>query len=85
VVCCACVRWNLAPFDHRLETIDACERIFRDTHTRCSIDNIGLARHREGLELIRIGPAAELRLLRRQWLAAEEVAAIADRLALERR
>lgn len=57
VICCACVKWNLVPFDTRLETIDACERLFRGTHTRYSTDNIGLARHREGLELIRIGPA----------------------------
>ena len=57
VVCCACVRWNLVPFDTRLEIIDACERIFRETRTRFSTDNIGLARHREGLELIRIGAA----------------------------
>lgn len=57
VVCRACARWNLVPFDTRLETIDAAERLFRDTHTRYSTDNIGLARLREGLELVRIGPA----------------------------
>jgi hypothetical protein len=55
VVCRACAKWNLVPFDTRLETIDACERIFRDTRTRYSTDNIGLARVREGLDLIRIG------------------------------
>lgn len=57
VVCTACVKWNLVPFDSRLEAIDRCEQLFRDTHTRYSTDNIGLARHREGLELIRIGAA----------------------------
>ncbi len=57
VICHACVKWNLVPFDMRLEIIDACERVFRETRTRFSTDNIGLARHREGLELIRIGPA----------------------------
>ena len=57
VICCACVKWNLVPFDSRLETIDFCERLFRETRTRYSTDNIGLARHREGLEMIRIGPA----------------------------
>jgi len=57
VVCPSCAKWNLVPFDNRLETIDACERIFRDTRTRFSTDNIGLARVREGLELVRIGPA----------------------------
>jgi hypothetical protein len=57
VICRGCVRWNLVPFDSRLETIDVCERIFRDTHSRFSTDNIGFAKHHEGLELIRIGPA----------------------------
>jgi hypothetical protein len=57
VICIGCVKWNLVPFDARLETIDLCERIFRDTRTRFSTDNIGLARHPSGLELIRIGRA----------------------------
>jgi hypothetical protein len=55
VVCRSCAKWNLVPFDTRLETIDACERLFRDTRTRYSTDNIGLARVAEGLDLIRIG------------------------------
>lgn len=57
VVCRHCARWNLVPFDTRLESIDAAERLFRDTRTRYSTDNIGLARVSEGLELVRIGPA----------------------------
>ncbi len=57
VVCRHCARWNLVPFDTRLETIDAGERLFHDTRTRFSTDNIGLARLPEGLELVRIGPA----------------------------
>ncbi len=57
VVCRHCAKWNLVPFDTRLESIDACERLFRDTPTRYSTDNIGLARVKEGLELVRIGPA----------------------------
>ena len=57
VVCGSCAKWNLVPFDTRLETIDACEQIFRDTRTRFSTDNIGLARLREGLELVRVGAA----------------------------
>ncbi|MEO5799455.1 MAG: hypothetical protein ABIZ70_09805 [Gemmatimonadales bacterium] len=57
VICPGCARWNLVPFDSRLETIDAAERLFHDTRTRFSTDNIGLARLREGLELVRIGPA----------------------------
>lgn len=55
VVCPACERWNLSPLDERWEAIEACERLFRDTRLRVSTDNIGLARLREGLELIRIG------------------------------
>ncbi|MCA9763828.1 MAG: hypothetical protein KC544_11935 [Gemmatimonadetes bacterium] len=57
VVCPHCAKWNLVPFDTRLETIDAAERLFRETRTRYSTDNIGLAKVREGLELVRIGSA----------------------------
>ncbi len=57
VTCIACTRWNLVPFDSRLETIDDCERHFRATRTRFSTDHIGLARVNEGLELVRIGQA----------------------------
>ena len=55
VVCRHCAKWNLVPFDTRLESIDACERLYRDTRTRYATDNIGLARVKEGLELVRIG------------------------------
>ena len=37
-----CAKWNLVPFDSRLETIDACERLFRGTTMRYSTENIGL-------------------------------------------
>ncbi len=57
VVCRACEKWNLVPFDTRLETIDQCERLFSETRVRFSTDNIGIARLKEGLELVRIGPA----------------------------
>src|SRR5689334_19480247 len=55
VVCRRCERWNLTPLDERWEAIEECERLFRDTRLRVSTDNIGLARIREGLELVRIG------------------------------
>lgn len=55
VVCRACARWNLSPLDERLETIEAAERRFRDSRLRVSTDNVGLARLREGVDLIRIG------------------------------
>ncbi|MES2125323.1 MAG: hypothetical protein V4503_11620 [Gemmatimonadota bacterium] len=57
VVCRHCARWNLVPFDSRLESIDEAERLFEATRTRFSTENIGLARVKEGLELVRIGPA----------------------------
>lgn len=55
VVCQKCERWNLSPLDERWEAIEECERAFRDTKTRASTDNIGLAKVSEGLELVRIG------------------------------
>ena len=56
-LCTQCHQWNLAPLEERWEAIDDCERMFRLTRLRISTDNIGLARLREGLELVRIGPA----------------------------
>jgi len=55
VVCRKCERWNLTPVEERWEAIEECERMFRDTRLRVSTDNIGLARLREGLELVRVG------------------------------
>ena len=55
VVCRACERWNLSPFEDRWDTIEDCERRFRDARKRVASDNIGLARLDEGLELVRIG------------------------------
>ena len=55
VVCDQCRRWNLTPLEERWEAIEECERHYRDTQTRYSTDNIGLARLREGLDLVRIG------------------------------
>lgn len=55
IVCRRCARWNLTPMEERWEAIERCEREFRATRTRVSTDNIGLARLREGLELVRIG------------------------------
>src|SRR5688500_4665460 len=55
VVCRQCERWNLSPLEERWEAIEECERRFRETRLRVSTDNIGLARLKEGLELVRIG------------------------------
>ena len=57
VVCPSCPRWNLVPPDERWEAIEACERRFRGTLLRYSTDNIGLGFLKDGLALIRIGPA----------------------------
>ena len=55
VVCTKCERWNLTPLEERWEAVEDCERLFRDTRIRVSTDHIGLARHPEGLTLVRIG------------------------------
>ena len=55
VVCQRCERWNLTPLEERWEAVETCERLFRETRVRASTENVGLARHREGLELVRIG------------------------------
>ena len=55
VVCRKCERWNLSPLDERWEAVETCERLFERTRVRASTDNIGIARHPEGLELVRIG------------------------------
>lgn len=55
VICSQCGQWNLSPIEERWEAIDECERAFRDTLTRVSTDNIGLARLADSTELIRIG------------------------------
>ena len=55
VVCRRCERWNLTPLEERWEAIEECERAFGGTKLRVSTDEIGLARLKEGLELVRIG------------------------------
>ena len=55
VVCRRCERWNLTPLEERWEAVETCEKLFRDTRIRTSSENIGLARHPGGLELVRIG------------------------------
>ncbi|HEY2378881.1 MAG TPA: hypothetical protein VGH98_23075 [Gemmatimonadaceae bacterium] len=55
VVCGRCERWNLTPLEERWEAIEECEHAFRATTLRVSTDNIGLARLRDGTELVRIG------------------------------
>jgi hypothetical protein len=59
VVCLGCGRWNLTPFEERWETLEECERLFRDTRLRFATDNIGLAQPVWGFELVRIGKALQ--------------------------
>ena len=55
VVCRKCERWNLTPLEERWEAIEECERAYRGTTLRVSTEHIGLARLKEGMELVRIG------------------------------
>ena len=55
VVCSSCAGWNLSPLEERWEAIEDAERQFRGTRLRVSTDNIGLARMRDGTDLVRIG------------------------------
>lgn len=55
VVCQQCERWNLSPLDERFEAIEEAERAYRDTKKRVTTDQVGLARLRDGTDLIRIG------------------------------
>jgi hypothetical protein len=55
VVCPQCERWNLSPLEERWEAIETAEKLYRDTRRRVSTDNIGLAKLRDGLTLVRIG------------------------------
>jgi hypothetical protein len=55
VVCRSCERWNLTPLEERWEIIESCEHLFSQTRLRTSTENIGLARLRDGLDLVRIG------------------------------
>lgn len=55
VVCPACERWNLSPLEERWEAIEEAEKLYRGTRLRAATDQIGLARLRDGTELVRIG------------------------------
>jgi hypothetical protein len=88
-VCPACGRWNLSALEERWEAIEECERRFRDTSIRTSTDNIGLARLRDGTELVRVGRPLRpefaawrygtqfLARQKRAWLSAVSVGGIA--------
>src|SRR4051812_47335940 len=70
VVCSSCRRWNLAPIEERFEAVEDCEKLYRGTYVRVSTSNIGLAKLRDGTELVRIG--APLRPEFAAWCYAGE-------------
>ncbi len=89
VVCRTCERWNLSPLDERWEAIEQAEKLYRDTRTRVSTDNIGLAKLKSGATLVRIGEPQRpefaawrygdqfgRRRTRALWLAGGGVAAV---------
>ena len=89
VVCRSCERWNLTPLEERWEAVETCEALFRGTRIRTSTENVGLARHAEGLELVRIGEPLrpefaawrygdQFRRRRRRWIAAGSAALTAN-------
>ncbi len=55
VVCRQCERWNLSPLEERWETIEEAERLYHDTRRRVATEHVGLARLRDGTDLVRIG------------------------------
>jgi hypothetical protein len=54
-VCPTCGRWNLSALEERWEALEDCERAFRGTAVRTSTTHIGLARLRDGTDLVRVG------------------------------
>ena len=73
VICPTCRRWNLSPLEERWEAIEWCERQYRDTPARAAGTEIGFARLRSGLSLVRIGKP--LRLEFAAWRYGRELAA----------
>lgn len=55
VVCPHCERWNLTPMDERWEVIEGAEALYAEARRRVATDQIGLAKLRDGTELVRIG------------------------------
>lgn len=55
VICTRCNRWNLTPLESRWEAIEEAERAYCATKLRSATDNIGMAKLKEGTELVRIG------------------------------
>lgn len=54
-MCRSCERWNLSPLEECWEAIEEAEKLYTDTRRRASTENVGLAKLRDGLTLVRIG------------------------------
>lgn len=54
-LCPRCRQWNLSPLEERWEALESLDRLYQDTPTRYSTGEIGITRHPEGLEVVRIG------------------------------
>ena len=54
-VCPRCGRWNLVPFEERLEALDECGRLAERSLVRESGEELTLLKHPSGLSLIRVG------------------------------
>jgi hypothetical protein len=55
VVCPKCERWNLTPLEERLDAIELAEKYYRDTRRRVATDQVGIAKLRDGMTIVRIG------------------------------
>lgn len=82
VICGSCARWNLVPFESRWESIEVGEQLYRGATQRMSTGEIGLAKTREGTDLVRIGKALRPEMAawrygssftRRRWTYARTV------------
>jgi hypothetical protein len=91
VVCPKCARWNLVPFESRWEAIEAGEKLYRDSSQRMSTGEIGLAKTREGTELVRIGRPLRpemaawrygAQLVKRRWTYAKTMIPVSIALGL---
>src|SRR5690606_10493469 len=58
-VCLSCGRWNLAPIEERWEAVEDAERLYQATSLRTQYENIGIARLRTGMLLVRVGAAPQ--------------------------
>lgn len=75
-VCPACARWNLAAFEARWETIEACERRARSAPALLRTEHLALLHDDEG-QLIRVGVPARIELA--DWRYSSRMDAFAGR------